>query len=57
MDVYKLSEAPKEHRHNPIFTEPENVTRQPLCVNSTEYDTQNMNFGKGVRNRRIQLFS
>lgn len=51
MQVIKISDVPKVHRDNPIFTEPDQVTRQPLFPESKEYDIQNMNFGKGVRNK------
>ena len=48
MKVVKISSVPKEPFISPLFTG-ENVTKQALIPESSEYDINNVNFGGGVR--------
>lgn len=50
MQVIKSSRVEKEPLSTPLFTGPE-VSIQRLLPDSTEFDVNIVNFGKGVRNR------
>ena len=48
MEVVNLRNVPKEPFVNDLFTG-NDVTKQALLPGSTEYEINNVNFGKGVR--------
>ena len=48
MEVVSLSNVPKEPFINDLFTGID-VTKQALLPDSSEYEINNVNFGKGVR--------
>ncbi len=50
MKVVKTGDVTKEAYVHPLFTG-EDVTRQVLMPESSEYDINIVNFGKGVRNK------
>jgi quercetin dioxygenase-like cupin family protein len=50
MKFVKLAEVPREPLVTPLFTGPE-VTRQPIVTESKELRMNNVNFGKGIRNK------
>lgn len=48
MKVTRISEVPKEPFLNPLFTS-EDVTKQAILPDSTEYEMNVVNFGRGTR--------
>ncbi len=50
MKIVKISEVHKEPYTHPIFTG-QDVTLQVLAPDSKEFAVNNVNFGKGVRNK------
>ena len=50
MKVVKMAKVPKEPAASPLFTGTD-VTRQPLGLDSEEFNVSIVNFGKGVRNK------
>ena len=50
MQVIKMDAVAKKSFESPLFTGPE-VSRQTLLPDSTEFNVNIVNFGKGVRNK------
>jgi len=50
MKIVNIANMPKESAASPLFTGTD-VTRQPLAVNSKEFNVSVVNFGKGIRNK------
>jgi quercetin dioxygenase-like cupin family protein len=50
MKIVTMAKVPKESAASPLFTETD-VTRQPLGLDSKEFNVNVVNFGKGVRNK------
>ncbi len=50
MDIINLNEVPRKAFSKSIFTAPD-VTLQELLPKSNEFKINNVNFGKGVRNK------
>jgi len=50
MKIVKIAKVSKESAASPLFTETD-VTRQPLGLDSKEFNVNVVNFGKGVRNK------
>ena len=50
MKIVKVREVPKQPASSPLFTG-EDVTRQPLTPDSTDFNMNVVSFGKGIRNK------
>ena len=50
MHVIKMNAVAKQSFESPLFTGPE-VSRQTLLPDSTEFNVNVVNFGKGIRNK------
>lgn len=50
MKVVKMAEVPKESAASPLFTS-DDVSRQPLAPDSTDFNVSVVSFGEGVRNK------
>jgi len=50
MKIVKIAEVSKESAAGPLFTGT-NVNRQPLGLDSKEFNVSVVNFGKGIRNK------
>ncbi len=50
MKILKIAEVSRESATGPLFTGT-NVNRQPLGLDSKEFNVSVVNFGKGVRNK------
>ena len=50
MQVRRISETPKEPAAGPLFTS-DDVARQPLAPDSSDFNVSVVSFGDGVRNK------
>jgi quercetin dioxygenase-like cupin family protein len=50
MKIVKMANVSRESAAGPLFTGTD-VTRQPLAVDSKEFNVSVVNFGKGIRNK------